>query len=270
MAKNKFMPISLVIVFILLAAGIASGGLIVSNAILEKEVAPGDHINHVINAQTRASDPPMDFIVDIYGYGQSLDGGSIGLNASQDTSPYTARPFFNVSPQSFHLDPGKSQEVTLEGDIPKDAGSGGRYALVKIHSLPTGNGTVGFAVGAYIPIRLTISKSEVMDRGEIVNLSLEEPVLAAKQKASFIFKNTGNHHYGAKAEAILEDKEGKTAANASVHLGLPLIPGNSRLTEIDLIPKTPLKPGTYIMNTTVSTENGIALATKEVSFEIKS
>ena len=269
MLKSKLNRLYFATVFILLVTGIASAGLVVGGAILEKEIVPGEHLSHVMTVQTRESDPAMDIKVSVLGYGQSLSE-KIDLNASQDTSPYTARTFLKVSPNSFHLDPGKSIKVTLDGDIPKDVGSGGRYAVINIQSLPIGNGTLGYALAVDVPVILTINGSEILEKGEIENLSIVGAVSAEKQKLSLIFKNTGNHHYKAETEAVVKDQSGNIMANASIPMFESVLPTYSRLITLSITPKTPLRPGTYNVNTTVSLDDGAILATKETSFEVKS
>ena len=269
MLKSKPLIALITLFLLLLGVGIASSALGTSGSILEKEVVPGDHLTHIMHVKLDSSDQPMDIQVELLGYGQSEDGAKRELNASLDTSPYSARPFLKVSPASFHLDPGKTQDVTLEGDIPKNIGSGGRYALVKIHSGIMGKGMVGFSLAIDVPILLTVSGSEIQNKGEIENLSLEQPVLADNQTLSLLFKNTGNHHYKPKVQAMVKNKDDSIASNVSVTSPISVLPTYSRLFKFDLNPKTPLKPGTYNLNATVRADGNV-IATKEVSFEVKS
>jgi len=270
---------AMVLVFLILAADLASAGLGTTGAKLEKQVAPGEHFTHLMQVKTDASDQPMNLNVTIFGFGQYPQGADRELIASQDISPYTARPFLTVSPVSFHLDPGETQDVTLEGDIPMDVGSGGRYALVNIKSGITGQGPVGIIQAIDVPILLTITGSEILDRGEIENLSIKQPISADKQTLFLSFMNTGDHHYLPKMDAIVKDENGIIIASnvsvSSVLSQISLLPTYTRLFEFDLIPKIPLKPGTYNLNATISTAgafrvNGTVLATKDISFEIKS
>jgi hypothetical protein len=270
MLKSKLLSISIAIIVLLLVAGLASAGLAVGGAILEKDIAPGEHLTHVIQVSTRASDLPMDIKVEVMGYGQSLDGTNIELNSSQDNGPYSAKSFLKVSLESFHLEPGEVKQVTLEGDIPSDAKSGGRYALVNIHSLRMGNGTIGVILAVDVPIRLTINGSGTLDKGEIESLRLETPVSSKHLNLSLILNNTGNHHYRPQLEAIVKDKDGNLVANASTLLGYPLLPTYPRLFKLDIKPESNLKPGKYYVDATVKTKDGSVLATKEIQFEIKS
>jgi hypothetical protein len=271
MVRSESVIISMTLVLLLLAAGVASAGLGVSGSKLEKNVAPGDKFTHVMQVKTDPSDSPVNISVDIFGITQGDDGAIAELNASKDTSAYTARPFLKVSPTSFHLDPGKTQQVTLEVDIPNDVvGSGGKYALVKIRTLPVGTGMVGFSTGVYVPIRLTFNGAEILNKGEIESINLEKVKDEDKQILFVLLKNTGNHHYYPKLNATVKDKDGKIVANASVPRGIALLPTYSRLFKPLLNSDTPLKPGTYDLNTTISMEDGTVLATKETSIEVKS
>lgn len=269
MMKIRAVCLIWILASILLAIGTASASLDVSGAIFEATVSPGQHINHTMIVNTEASDQPMDFVVEVMGFGRSLDGATAEIKSDQDTSPYSARPFLRVSPSSFHLEPAGIKEIVLEGVVPSDVGEGGRYALVNIRSLPMGKGTVGVAVAVDVPVRLTIADTKLVKTGEITSLSLDKPLSRKGQNISLIFNNTGNYHYIALAEAVLEDRKGNILANASTPLTFSsIIPRTSRLFKISLIPRSELIPGSYDINSTVKLEDGTVLATKEIGFEI--
>jgi hypothetical protein len=131
-----------------------------------------------------------------------------------------------------------------------------------------GKGMVGFILAIDVPILLTITGSEVLNKGEIENFSLEQPVSAAKQTLSLLFKNTGNIHYYPTVKAVVKDKDGNIAANVTVPSPISLLPTFTRLFKFDLNPETPLKPGKYNVNASVSLNDGTFLASKEVSFVV--
>lgn len=255
---------------LLLATGLSSAGLTITGGNINKEFAPGDHLSQIIKVQIADSDQPMDFRVDVLGWGQTVGAPYVQLSPDKDTSTFTARPLLNVSPESFHLDPGKSTELKVEGDIPKDASSGGRYALIKIVTLPKGNGTVRLSMGALNLVNLTISGSGITRKAAIENLSLEEPISARQQNLSLVFTNIGNIAYIPKITAMIKDKEGNVAANSTMPSQYVLLPTFSRLNQLRITPMTPLSPGTYNVNATVSLSDGTILATKETTFEVKS
>lgn len=269
MIKINIMILALILVSILLAIGTASAGLGISGAIFEANVAPGQHIIHEMLVNIDATDQPMDFLVNVMGFGRTLDGASAEISSELDSSPYTARPFLNVYPSSFHLEPGSSKDVVLEGTIPLDVGEGGRYALVNIRSLPIGNGNIGMAVAIDIPVRLTIANTRLVKTGEITNLSVDKPISIKALNVSLLFNNTGNYHYNAFAEATLMDVKGNILANSSTPLTTSLvIPMTVRQFKIRLVPKQELRTGIYRINSTVRLEDGTRLAEKEISFKI--
>ena len=246
-----------------------SSAISIDGAVFRADVAPGQHVTHVITLGK--SDIPLNFTVKVMGFGQTLEGDNAQLEDNLDVSPYTARPFLRVNVSNFQLDPGQSQKILLEGDIPANVGSGGRYALVVFRSIPNSNKTIKVITGVDIPILLTIAGPEQINKGEITDLKVEEPVSAQQQNVSMTFKNTGNYHYRAQANASLMDKNGNILGNFSSPVSTgSIIPTTSRLFEIKVNPSSPLKPGTYNVKASVNFEDGAILATKETSFEIKS
>jgi hypothetical protein len=247
----------------------ALAGLGVSGVILMADVNPGQSITHEIIVDSDQTDSPMDLVAEVVGFGQSLDGANIELPPEEDLSPYSARPFLKVAPASFHLEPGISQKVVLEGTVPQDVGSGGRYALVSIHSKPMGNGNVGVSLAMDVLVALKIAGTDLQKTGEITSLELLKPVTAEHQNVSLIFKNTGNYHYKAYAEAVLSNNDGEVITNASTPLSFSsVLPTMLREFKIPLSPEKKLSPGRYNVNASVSLEDGTVLATKEIDFKI--
>jgi P pilus assembly chaperone PapD len=268
---NRCLILKLILIQALLALSISSvaEGLTVKGAIIEMNVTPGDHISREIKVQTSNSDSPMDILIDVMGYGQSLQGGSKEILPEKDTSPYTARPFLNATPASIHIDPGQQKSVTLAGEVPVDVGSGGRYAIVNIHSKPQGNGTVGVSLAINVPVRLTISGTEQIRKGEITDIKLKEPISGRQQNVTLSFKNTGNYHYFVKVDASLTDKDGVLQATASAPLSFSsVIPTSTRAIEFSFRPVAALNAGAYKVNATVKLEDGTVLAEKVIGFTL--
>ena len=120
---KRILLASMIIISSIVTAPVS--GFSVSGAIFEAEVAPGQSISHNMTVSIDESDPPMNLLAEVVGFGQTLDGGNIELSPMADTSPCSARSFLSVDPTSFHLDPGESQNVLLDGIVPFDIGSGG-------------------------------------------------------------------------------------------------------------------------------------------------
>lgn len=256
--------LSIIIILILMSHWPVSASIGVSGSILQKTVNPGQNITHVMTVELNKSDQPMDMEVEVMGFGQTLSGGYRGLSAEQDTSPFSARPFLNVSPDKFHIEPGTSEKVILTGTVPLDVGDGTRYALVNIRSLSSSkNRTVGVAVAFNVPVALKIRDSEFKMAGEITNLSVSGTDVA------ILFKNIGNTNYNAMAAVVFKDEQGNVAANVTSPLTFSsIIPEATRLFGLSLKPENRLKPGEYTVNATVALKNGTVLAGKEIRIEI--
>jgi hypothetical protein len=275
---SKFLIVSCALTFFLLATTSTTYGFSVSGISFEPEAAPGEHITHEMDVGLRESDEPQDILVDIYDWNQTLQGDNIiAKEGSKLASPYSAKSILKASSTSFHLDPGGSQKVVLEGDIPTDAKAGGRYAIVSVHTVPkpmnvNGSETknpIRLAYAINVLVLIKISGDEIKT-GEITSLIVNEPVSGEHQNVTMIFKNTGDYHYMVDAEAYLKDKDGKVLANASLPLDSSIFPTFSRLFQFFLTPETPLKPGSYNVSAKISLKDGTVLATKNAQFKIKS
>lgn len=267
--NSRIRLIACTLVLIFLAFAPVSDGLRVSGAICTAEVVPGQHFTHNMTVDIGGSDPPQKIMAEVLGFGQTVTGSYMDLEADSDTSPYTARNFLKVTPASAQLEPGVSQVFMLEGEIPEDVGAGGRYAFVNIHGIPSheeGAGSISMVAAIGVPVLLTISGTELVKTCEITALS----ILGTQNiGVSVIFKNTGNYHYKALAEAVLKDEDGTIHANASTpHTGTSILPTCSRLFKLSLSPDSELQSGTYYVNATVSLEDGTILASKETAFDV--
>jgi hypothetical protein len=258
-----------IILLILTAFAPAEAGLTVSGGLLMVNVTPGQHISHVINVSTEKTDPSMDIQVDVNGFGQKLDGANDDLPTKLDVSPYSARPFLNVTPNKFSLVPGGTKKILLNVDVPQDIGKGGKYALVNIYSPPIIIGILSVVIAVDVPVVLTIAETEQIKKGEIVDLEISKPVSVEQQNVSVILKNTGNYHYKAFAEAVLIDKMGKILANTSSPVSLTsILPFTLRIFDLSLVPRVPLDPGNYYVNATVRLENNTIIANREAAFTV--
>lgn len=244
-----------------------SAGLQVSGVTFDAEAAPGQSFEHEITVGIRDTDSPMDIVVGVYGFAQTQDGVTTTLEEDLDTGPYSAREFVDVSPERFHLEPGDSQKVILSGTLPSDVGDGGRYAVVNLHTLPMGEGNIGIALAANIPVRITISGSELIETGEIKDVDVGESDATDGQYVSVTFENTGNHHYKAQAEAVIKNEDGDSLCTVTAPLTTsPTIPTYSTLFELPV--DEDLAPGTYTVEATVIHEDGTVLDTEEATFEV--
>ena len=235
----------------------------VVGGLLETDVAPGEQIKHEITLSIDDNENSTEVTAGVFGYGLNLDGGRAPLSADADVSPYSAREFLKISPETATLNPGVPVTFVLEGRVPDDVGSGGRYAMVSLSTPPRGSGQVGIALAAFVPVILTISGSNLIETGEITNVTV------SKDNVSAIFENTGNYHFKASAEAILKDDKGNVIANATEPLShTSITPTASCLFEMAFNNKKDLAPGTYAVEVSVIHKNGTVLDTAEKTIKV--
>jgi hypothetical protein len=247
-------------------------GIGASGVIFEKDAVPGEHISHQITVNLGQDENSTDFVVKVMDWDQGPRGGNDVANDSA-YRPYSAKPFLKVSPESFHLDPGISQKIVLDGDIPANVGDGGRYALVSVRSAPLrmemGKSSVSSVTELNTIVLITISGSEIIKTGEIESLNVDEPISGKQQKVTLIFNNTGNHHFAINVTVDLVDSQGNLLASSTESPLASVLPGAVRIVQFSFTPETELVPGQYRINATVSLRDGTTIVSKNIKFEIK-
>jgi len=252
--------------FIFLAFSVIApvSGLRVDNSILQSNVTPGEHIRHEMRVMLSENESAIDAQAEIMGMGTTINGDNIvPLNGEDDRSSFSARDFFEVSPASFTLEPGKPISVILEGDVPGDVGPGGRYAMVYFHTAPQGNETIGFTTAIIVPIYLTINGTDILRTGEIASVEVSnDGVLSGS------FENTGNHYIRLSVEALLKDEDGNVVRNVSSQrvTSLPSIP---IIFGINLDPDSDLSSGQYVVEVKMVSKDGTILDSEDKTFEVR-
>jgi len=235
------------------------GGLLVA------EVEPGQHIEHEILVGISDTDPAMDFEVKIGWYGQTLEGA--GGTTMDVYSPYSAAEYLEVTPESFHLEPGESATVIVEGDVPSDVEEGGSYGLVDICTVPKGEGQVSISIGIRAPIYLTIKDSDLELGGEIKEVNLSNLFSKFDPVILVAFENTGNYHYKASAEIVLEDEDGNEFFTTESR-PQTIMPTNTIGLRLPVELDEDLEPGTYYVEATVFDEDGDELDSDDTTFDV--
>jgi hypothetical protein len=228
---------------------------------IKVDVAPGETITHQMRLQLGEQDQAMDIAVDVMGFGVSTEGAIQAITAEEDTSPYSARSFITVNNSLFHLDPGKSQDITATISVPSDVGEGGRYAIIYIHQQqPAGSGSTGSISAFNIPVLLTVKGSTPVHTGKITSLITGEVVSGEAVDIFTMFQNTGNHHYKVKGVAIVKNAEGQTLDTIYVPVtDSPVLPGTLRELKATFIPKGELATEDYTISSEVMLEDGSLL-----------
>jgi len=247
----------------------ANPGLRVSGAVCEGEVVPGESYIHKMTVSTREDDSAMDIQIDVMGWGQSLQGIARALQASEDTSSYSAREYITVEPDLFHLEPGQSQEVVASIRIPRDVGSGGRYAIIYVHSAPAGEGQVAVVSAINTLVLLTIKDSQIVHEGRISEFTVGEVVSGQSIDMLTIFQNTGNHHFKIKGELTISDSRGEVLDTINIPLTpSSILPAMSRELESSFAPKGELPSGEYSIAMKVMLDDNTILDEAQSTFEV--
>lgn len=283
MVKKPIFPIgaSLMVLIIFLAIQ-PSQGLSASGIVWKEEIAPNDHITHEIDVSSNEDEAPFNLTVEVMDWLQNPSGANIAVEHNLNMSDYSAKDFLRASPESFHLEPGATQKVLIEGDVPSDPGSGGKYAIISVQSGTIQNdintnqdatetkSMVGMQLAINTMVLLTISGSDLAKIGQIESCSLEEPILTKQQNISLRFKNIGNYHYKFLANGVLRDAKGTALFNTSSNLMGSILPSSYQDIQLSMVPPEELQPGTYMVDVSAKLEDGTVLDTKEIAFEIKS
>lgn len=265
----KFMRMEFVLI-LLLALSITltpSAGFKISGAIFQDAVSPGQVAGHEIVLSLEKDAMPLNITAETFGYAMNENGTNIQIAPEEDTGPYSAREYLTVMPEELALQPGESKKLMVEADIPVDVGSGGRYALIVLKTLNPmeGNKNIRILTAVQIPVLLEISGSEIVQSGEITDLSASKKDDGAV--ANIRFKNTGNYHYKPVVDSVLKTKEGEVLLSASQQSSSAVLPDGSWFFSVPMILEPKLSPGTYAIEAKVTGENGMILDEDKVTFE---
>ncbi len=251
-------PFSLVLALCLLPAlsvPVSAGGLTVYGGKIETSVVPGSDNTYTMEV-ANTSDAPMEIGVEVKGYGMSPAQDFIALEPKDDSSLFSALALLDVSPATFHLEPGKSQVITINSKIPAGIGNGGRYAIVFIHTAATGGGTVGVVSAVAARVLLTVSGSKLDTTSQITQVSLVKSAPLQPAGVTVTVANNGNHHFKPQIQATVRNGNSVVATTSVVAPGWPIIPGYSRQFTLDLTGPVPLAAGTYQVDIEVKDESG--------------
>jgi hypothetical protein len=257
-----------ILIILLLCPGPASAINVIGAKYMET-VNAGDTATHIITVSTKPTDPPMDIVVDVWGFGQTEGKSYSSLSAADDSSPYSARKFITLDTGSFHLNPGESKQITATIVVPKDVGDGGRYAIISLHNAPSGDGTTAYVTAVTIPVMITIAGSQILQGGTITDIKAGEIVSGQPLLITTSLKNTGNiHYYNTINNVTVSDSGGNIIGTAGTEpSSYAIIP--SFTVNYDVSLNKSLTPGTYSVKSDMSLEDGTVLDSKTSTFEVK-
>jgi len=269
--SNRFYPSLLMgILMILVVCTSPASAINVVGAKYMETVNAGDTVTHAMTVSTKSTDPPMDIVIDTWGFGQTGSKSYSSLSAADDTSQYSARNFITLDTASFHLNPGESKKILAKIVIPGDVGEGGRYAIISLHNAPATDGTTAYITAISVPVMITIANSNLRQTGSITKIKVGEIVTGQPLRITTSLKNTGNiHYYQTKNIVTISDSGGNVIGTASTDPSVyAIIP--TYTVDYDVTLDKSLSPGTYGVKSEVSLENGTLLDSKTSVFEVKS
>lgn len=230
---------------------------------MDMQVPEGEHSLPSITVRND-SDKPMDFEVELVGYGQGISGSTEVLEP--DTNPLSALPYIGFAPAEFYLEPAESQEIDLTVSIPAGT-DGGRYAIVLVVATPRDEEAIKTVSRLGVLVRLTIDGSHLVQQGGIESIG-SEPVESGKPiPIKVTYTNEGNVHYRVQSSVTIYDAQGAVLDEVEGKPAL-VLPGYSRELVAEWIPDRELEPGTYDARASVSLEDGTLLDEAEGSFEV--
>jgi hypothetical protein len=269
-ATRRFQTIAqvlLVILFLFLCIASVSA-ISVSGSKYSGSILPGGTDTHRIIVTIGPGETPTDVKVDVFGFGQTPDKTYTPLDPANDVSGYSARSFITIDNSSVHVEPGTGMIVNAKISIPKNAGPGGRYALIYVQALPGKGKSITTAV--LIPVMITVSGTTPAESGSITDLSVNDVTIGQPITIMTTLKNTGNYHYYHTVNTVtVSDGNGKIIGNVSNEpSSYAIIPGNTvQYSATPEIRDLPL--GTYTVTSSVLLEDGRVLDEKSEKFEVK-
>jgi len=271
---GRLLPLALMVVSLATLSAVpvsASSGLTVNNALILANVNPGQVLTQKITVNIDSADPAADVIVQVTGVAQTLNGSYVLLDASQDTGPYSARQFVSIDKNSFHVEPGGSQDIIATVQIPQNVGAGGRYAMINIVTAPVTGAGVSMREAVNVPVYLTIKGSQIINTGKITKVGTDDVISGNPINMFVDFQNTGNCHFKVQGDLTIKDPQGQTTSTISMPVtSSSIVPGMSRRLKASFTPNGDLAPGTYSFEANVTLSDGSSLDKASGTFTVKS
>ncbi|MGA9086128.1 MAG: hypothetical protein WB284_05380 [Methanoregula sp.] len=232
-------------------------------------IAPGGTDTFPMTIGLGPNENPSDISVEVMGFGQQMDSGFVPIDPANDTNPYSARTFISLDNTTFHLEPGASQPVTATITLPKDVGTGGRYAIIYVHALPVGSGQTTITTAIIVPVLITISGTTPSLTGSITGVDVGSLTVGQPIVVTTTFKNTGNYQYRYIVNNVtITDGNGNIIGEGSAQpWPNSIIPGNTVQYVVTPDVKN-LSAGTYTVDSKILLENGQVLDDKTNTFTV--
>ena len=252
----------------------ASNAFTVDKATFLMNVTPGANLPETITLSSDPAADPLDVNVEADGLGQTRQGAIVELDAQDDT-PFSARTYItNISPVSFHIDPGKSQTINFTFNVPSGVGQGEKYAVIRIYSNPYGVGQGAAAVVAVdIPVILNVGGATSSPTGQISSLAVTSAVTGAPLEIQSTLLNTGTGRIPADTtinRLVIQDSSGNTVIQQTdFPVNDPsILPGFERTITAHPGPASGLAVGNYSVISSFLLGDGTVLGSKTLTFAV--
>ncbi|WFN33796.1 hypothetical protein L1S32_08065 [Methanogenium sp. S4BF] len=266
--KRNLRLIFCLLLLLVLCINSASAGLKVTNVKFIAEMSPGDAATHTMTLSLIDTESPVDISIEVHGLSNIISGETVRIVPSEDNSPYSAREYISLDKVSIHLNPGETQTVRANIDLPRDVGTGGRYAMIHIYTLPSGSGSVGFSTAVDIPVLITISGEEIIKTGKISEITIGDVTDSQPLKISTMFENTGNYYYGHLINRIeiFNQNDELFEEITTDPTDTMLLPMSIQKFEQQYV--GPIDLGVYTVNSKILFEDGALIDEMSTSFEV--
>ncbi len=268
LTKNRVVVIALIVIILCITPASA---FTLAGTKYMGSIPAGGTDTHIMTIGLGPNENPLDVKVSVMGFGQQINKLYLPLEQSNDLNPYSARAFITLDNTMLHLTPGIQQKVTATISPPKNAGAGGRYAIIQIIAVAEKGQMVSTAMN--VPVMITVAGTTPTLAGEIIGVDVGDMITGQPVSVTTTLKNTGNHHYYRTVNQItIADEKGNIISNSSTEPSTDaIIPGTGNSVQYILKPDVKnLQPGTYTLNSKILLEDGKILDEKKTTFTVKS
>ena len=239
----------------------------VTNDMIDVTMNAGQTYTSKITITDQSATEPMDLQVEVDGLGQGLDGSSLALPASQDTSPYSARTFCSINKTSLHIDPGIAGDVNATVTVPAGKQSGEYYASIFLYTTSSDPNKVGVKLAILVPVIVTIPGFSPSRTAQIIGPAVPQLTAGQTIEADTTLKNNGNCRLSSATDTIaLYNSSGIQISQSVITLGAPsILPGFSRQFTARF---TAQPVGSYSVKSTIVLGDGTQLGPQTFSFNV--
>jgi hypothetical protein len=248
---------------------LADSGTTINGSYLVSDVSPGQTLKHLMTVTNNNSTASSDIKVTVAGILQSPSGSYKALAADEDSYFQSAREFISLDKISFTLQPGTSQPIEANIDIPLNVKDGGYYSLISFEIKSSAQQAVAYVTTINVPIFLTIKNTRLIHTGKIISVNSTRTESGKPVIISTLLQNTGNHHFKVKEQIAITDDTGRLLDTIFISPPGSVIPTMSKEIQATYIPKSGLSSGNYQIQSKVALEDGTLLDEATGSFEVK-